>query len=151
MKKGMADTNKQLYWTLILLPFIIIYVTLILFGVPEIITIKTQLTERLQDNLLQDKLLSSLDCFAYEENENIKTGQIKLSKFTKENMDSCLQDYPIKRGFALVLVYDGQDQKEIISDMYQPAAKLSMSYERPIIIIDGNQRHNGILEMKVSY
>ncbi|MFP4567913.1 MAG: hypothetical protein ACLFN8_03130 [Candidatus Woesearchaeota archaeon] len=149
MKKAMADTNKQLYWTIFLIPIIAIFGFLIFYSVPEIILIKTQLNNRLEDNALQDMLLSNPTCFAYDY-DDIKTGHIDLKKFQTQTLHDCLEDYDQKRPFSISLHYDGQEQKEITSRDFQ-ITRRTITYDRPVIIINNTRKNNGMLKINVMY
>jgi hypothetical protein len=146
----MADSNKQLYWTLFLLPIISIFAFVIMYAAPEISSVKTQQNQRLEDNLLQDKLLSSPDCFAYSDNGIIKTGYIDINKYKIERIHDCLKDFEQKRSFSIDLKIRGQSQGEIISkELIQ--GRGTITYKRPVIIVNNTQQKNAVFEMKVFY
>ena len=146
----MADSNKQLYWTLFLLPIITIFAFVIMYAAPEITSAKTQQNQRLEDNLLQDKILSSPDCFAYDDKGVIRTGYIDINKYQTARMHECLEHFEQKRSFSVDLKIRGQTQGEIMSkELIQ--GRRTITYKRPVIIVNNTQKQNAVLEMKVFY
>ena len=149
MKKGMADTNKQLYWTIFLVPLVSLFAFLILYVVPESIDIKSSVSDRVQDILLQDKILSSKECLGYEENGNVKTGFIDKKKFNQQTINTCLRHYEIKRGVAFILIIQGEEKEEILYE-FNPDRRI-VTYKKPIILVDNDKKQNGMLEIRVPY
>ncbi len=145
----MADTNKQLYWTLFLIPIIGIYAFLLTYAVPEISAIKTQQNDRLQDNLMQDVLLNSPDCLAYTKNTDIKTGYIDLNKYKETRIHECLENLDTKREFTLTLKFKDQELELLSKDFN--LGRITAKYMRPVIVVDETEQHNAVLEITMMY
>lgn len=91
-RKGLTESNKMLYWTVIVLPFIIILtgvVILVVFNVRESIGGVLPGTEEL---IIETRLLYSPNCLAYKDQYTgrVYTGMIDLDKFTEETLTSCV-------------------------------------------------------------
>jgi len=149
MKKGVADTNKQLFWTIFALPIATFLILIMIFSIPSLIDSRTKISDRVEDNLIHDKIKSSPDCLGYLEHMTVRTRHIDLNKFTQENLNKCLIDYELKRPFSLRLIYK-DTQKTLLSPNFHQTNK-QIQYDRPVIVINNEERHNGFLEIKMFY
>ena len=152
MKKGFADTNKQLFWTFFVLSFIVLIIGVLLFIVPRLLDVRTGVHPNLQDYMLKERLLSSHTCLAYKDDSgNVYANYIDLVNFNDDRLN-CLQE---KRGQAVMLILHYQKDNlsilEIKSEQFAVVhgSATKLIYFEPVIVVDEEDFFGAFLELHI--
>ena len=91
-QKGLSESDKQLYWTLIVLPFLVVIGAVVFYVVYSVIGVTGGVFPGLEEKIYETRLLYSPNCFAYQDPETsrVYTSTIDLSKANQEVFSECV-------------------------------------------------------------
>ena len=91
-KKGLSESDKQLYWTLIVLPFLVVIGAVVFYIVYSLVGVTDGIFPGLEEKIYETRLLYSPNCFAYQDEESgrVYTSTIDLDKATEEVFRGCV-------------------------------------------------------------
>ncbi len=90
-KKALSESDKQLYWTLIVLPFLVVIGAVVFYVVYSVIGVTGGIFPGLEEKIYETRLLYSPNCFAYQNPETgrVYTSTIDLSKTNEDVLHGC--------------------------------------------------------------
>ncbi len=90
-RKALSESDKQLYWTLIVLPFLVVIGGVVFYVVYSIIGVTDGVFPGLEEKIYEKRLLYSPNCFAYHDPDSgrVYTSTIDLSKANEDVLHEC--------------------------------------------------------------
>lgn len=106
---GDTETDTQFFWTLFVVPGMIIFLALSVYVISLLLTSKVTIIEGVKDSAYESRILGSPNCFAYQDelSGRVYNGYIELKKFNEIRFRECFNTQEAdQRGIILLLDYD---------------------------------------------
>lgn len=148
-KAEISETDKSLFILLFVLPICGLLITLIFIVMPKIVDAQTTISPDLQQRIYMSTTIGSPLCFAYEDEtiNRVYNGYVDLNKITEQRLHDCVDiEKRTEMGFFVSVTKNGAFIKEIhTKNVLSRVSARSTKIDKPVIIIDGDEKYNGFL------